>query len=237
VRDAESIIVNTHTDGPNACEENGPIGLLALAHALARVPRAARRRAVVLAFVTGHFQLPQLALDRQATSTWLAQHPELWDGRPGHLAAVAGLTLEHLGAMEWKDDAAGAFRPTGRPELELVYTGNAALDRLYRAALTGRTRTRTMTLRPANDLYPGEGEPLYRAGIPTISLVPLPDYLCAAPPDGGLDKLDVALMGEQIATFARVLAAIDAAETGALGRPEPEPRGLLRAIIARLRPR
>ena len=57
------------------------------------------------------------------------------------------------------------------------------------------------------------------------------------PPGGGLEKLDRDLMVEQIATFARVLAAIDASETGALGKPQPEPRGLRRALIARLRPR
>ena len=89
---------------------------------------------------------------------------------------------------------------------------------------------------PANDTYFGEGEPLFRAGISTISLVPLPDYLCAAPPGGGLEKLDRALMVEQIATFARVIDALDARETAAIGKPQPEPRGLLRALIARLRP-
>jgi hypothetical protein len=237
-RDDESIIVNTHTDGPNACQENGAVGLLALARRFARLPRAQRRRTIVFAFVTGHFQLPQLAREGQATSTWLAQHPELWDGRPGHRRAVAGLTLEHLGAMEWKDDAAAvAYGPTGQPELELVYTGNAALDRLYCAALAGRTRTRTVTLRPANDVYLGEGEPLYRAGIPTISLVPLPDYLCAAMPGGGIERLDRQLLREQIDSFARVLAAIDASDTAALGGPQPQPRSLLRALIRRLRPR
>jgi hypothetical protein len=43
-------------------------------------------------------------------------------------------------------------------------------------------------------------------------------------------------MVEQIATFARVIDALDARETAAIGKPQPEPRGLLQALIARLRP-
>jgi hypothetical protein len=98
----ETIIVNTHTDGPNACEENGAAGLLALAKA--HGSRTDRQRSIVFVFATGHFQIPQLVEGHgQATLAWLRRHPELWDGKPGHARAVAGLTLEHLGCLEWKD--------------------------------------------------------------------------------------------------------------------------------------
>ena len=53
----ENIIINTHTDGPNATEENGGLGLLALARHLAGLP--SRNRDMYFALVTGHFQLPQ----------------------------------------------------------------------------------------------------------------------------------------------------------------------------------
>lgn len=36
----EAIIVNTHTDGPNATEENGALGILALAKYFAKLPKA-----------------------------------------------------------------------------------------------------------------------------------------------------------------------------------------------------
>jgi hypothetical protein len=227
----EAIIVNTHTDGPNACEENGPVALLALAQCL-RDPQP--QRTIVFVFVTGHFQLPQLGVKSQATGTWLRHHPELWDGEPGHLKAVAGVTLEHLGALEWKD-VGGTYQATGKVELELVYTANQTLDRIYVDKRRTGTMQRTMTLRPVNDIYFGEGEPLYRAGIPTISLIPFPDYLCAAAPTGYIERLDPKLMCEQIRTFADVVDELDRTPAAGIGPPEPEPWTLLRILVLLVR--
>lgn len=219
----ESILINTHTDGPNAAEENGAVGLLAMASHFARQPAESRRRDMVFAFVTGHFQLPQFGHGHeQATTRWLRDHPELWDGKGGHKRAVAGLTLEHLGCKEWrdKDDRTGAHE-TGRLETELVYTGNPVMDRLYLDALAGRKKVRSITLRPVNGLHFGEGQPLFEAGIPNIALVPAPDYLCAAGENGYLDRLDPAFMHEQVRSFISMASALDATPTERLGKPEP----------------
>src|SRR5262249_26824267 len=51
----EVIIVNSHTDGPNATEENGGIGILALARYFSRMPKSARPRTLVFVLTTGHF--------------------------------------------------------------------------------------------------------------------------------------------------------------------------------------
>src|SRR5262249_23152367 len=51
----EVIIVNTHTDGPNATEENGGIGILALAKYFAKIPKSERKRTIVFPLTTGHF--------------------------------------------------------------------------------------------------------------------------------------------------------------------------------------
>ena len=76
----ENIIINTHTDGPNAAEENGGLGLIALARHLAALP--SRHRDLYFALVTGHFQLPQFSrtilnlahpeVGQGAVSTWMA---------------------------------------------------------------------------------------------------------------------------------------------------------------------
>jgi hypothetical protein len=92
-----------------------------------------------------------------------------------------------------------------------------------------------MTLRPVNDIYFGEGEPLYRVGIPTISLVPFPDYLCAAAPTGYIEKLDPKLMYEQIKTFADVVDELDQTPAASIGPPEPEPWTLLRILVLLVR--
>ncbi|WP_044877075.1 hypothetical protein [Paenibacillus sp. IHBB 10380] len=229
---SETVIVNTHTDGPNACEENGGVGLLAMARYFSSLPIEQRQRSMVFVFVTGHFQIPQFGIHGQATTRWLHDHPELWSGEGGHPRAVAGLTLEHLGCKEWKDsEDAAAYSYTGRFEVEFVYTGNQVMDELYRASLSGRTKVRSITLQPKSSIYFGEGQPLYMAGIPTVSLIPAPDYLCAAGEAGGLDKLDVHFMNEQIVTFIKLAAAIDCTPTEKLGKPQAHAKGIIGLLV------
>lgn len=233
-QEQESIIINTHTDGPNACEENGAVGLLAMARYFSSLPVEERRRTMVFVFVTGHFQIPQFGIHGQATTRWLHDHPELWDGKDGHIKAVAGLTLEHLGCLEWKDRQEGddmVYGPTGELDTELVYTGNQVMDELYMQSLEGRTKVRSITLRPKSTIYFGEGQPLYKAGIPTVSLIPAPDYLCATGEAGGLDKLDAGFMHEQIASFVKLVLAIDETPTEVLGEPQAPVRGIIGLLV------
>src|SRR4051794_21935453 len=51
----EVLIVNTHTDGQNAFEENCGIACVALAQHFAAKPKSARQRTLVFSCVTGHF--------------------------------------------------------------------------------------------------------------------------------------------------------------------------------------
>ena len=69
----QNIIINTHTDGPNAVEENGGLGLLALARHLAALP--SRNHDMYFALVTGHFQLPQFS-----RTILNPAHPEVGQG-------------------------------------------------------------------------------------------------------------------------------------------------------------
>lgn len=217
----ETIIVNTHTDGPNACEENGGCGILALARYFSKLPKSARNRTLIFVLVTGHFQLPQFGRHgKQATSTWLAMHPELWDGKEGHAKAVAGVTIEHLGCMEWRDDPGkGHPTPTGRLELDLIFTANQAMNDIYVKAASGRTKIRALTLAPlAAQAMLGEGQPLYASGIPTISSCPIPDYLCQILPGGGLDRLDADYAHQQVETFAQAVALLDRMPRDQIGK-------------------
>lgn len=225
----ETILLNTHTDGPNEVEENGPFALLSLLRYF-RQANLKPARTLICIFATGHFQLPQLGVEgKQATSRWLRDHPEWWDGKDGHAKAVAGVTVEHLGCMEWQDNPAKtAFRPTGRREPELVYTANESLSRLYLKAAAGRPDAVGFTLRPRNGIYLGEGQPLYQAGIPTVSFIPIPDYLCRLQDDSepGV-KIDSKLMHEQIRMLLELVLLLDRQSTADIGPLQRTSYGLL----------
>jgi hypothetical protein len=231
----ENIIINTHTDGPNATEENGGLGLVALARYLAAVP--ARNRDMYFALVTGHFQLPQftrtipnprnIVVGNDATSVWMLDHPGIYR------AATLGVTAEHLGATMWAD-VAGRYAATGGFEWSTTYTlphnplnvasaeQHAYLSAAAAVNASGWPDYPIATVRPGVlPVYLGEGAPLYTAGLGTVSHCPLPTYLLQAgdaqqPDLLDLDKLDKNLMYGQILTLARTIQALDAAPPAAL---------------------
>ena len=234
----EHIIINTHTDGPNAVEENGGLGLLALARHLAALP--SRNRDMYFALVTGHFQLPQFSrtilnpvhpeVGQGAVSTWMAGHPDIWQ------AAVLGVTAEHLGATMWTDDpVTGQYVPAGGSEWSATYTMprdvlsliNAEQD-AYLAAVAAVNASgwpdypvATVRPEPLFPVYVGEGSSLYAAGLGTVSLCPSPTYLLQAgdarqPQLLDLDKLDQRLMYGQILALAQTIGTLDALPVSAL---------------------
>ena len=216
--DKESVIINTHTDGVNCVEENGSIALLQLIKTL-KEKKLSRNH--IFVFVTGHFRLPVFKDSAgggvQATSKWLAMHPDLWDGKQGHLKAVAGVSIEHLGCMEFAD-VDGEYKATGKIQTELVYTGNNAMDDLYMEFARERENVRTMTLRGHNFLHFGEGQPLFNSEIPEIALVTAPDYLCVESENSEMDKFDINLMYEQTVTFENVIRKLDTVASKDIGQ-------------------
>jgi hypothetical protein len=233
----ETMIVNTHTDGPNATEENGGLGLLALAKHFAGLPAGNRDLHFVL--VAGHFQLPQFTgtipnarpvVGTDATSVWMLEHPEIYQ------RAVAAITVEHLGCTMWRTDpVTGKYAATGGYEWSTTYTAqrrdvvnavnaeqNAYLSALVSVNQSGWPNFPTATVLPGTiPLYLGEGAPLYAAGLGTVSLIPLPTYLLQAgdaqhPEQLDLDKLDKNLMYGQILTYANTIETLDRTPANAL---------------------
>lgn len=217
----ETVIVNTHTDGTNCVEENGAIALLELMRNTLGKPL---ERTHVFVFTTGHFRLPAFKDIRtgsfQSASRWMAMHRDLWDGKNGHAKCVANFTVEHLGCMEWRD-VDGEYKCTGKPEVEIVYTGNEFMDKLYIDTVKERKTVRTMTLRGHNALHFGEGQNFFTMGIPEISLVPAPYYLCVVSETGETEKFNLDLMCEQTETFAKLLEKAETIDTAAFGKSEP----------------
>ena len=73
--------------------------------------------------------------------------------------------------------------------------------------LAGSRDTNAVVVKPGP--FFGEGGALNRAGVPTIGYIPLPEYLCAAPANGCIDKMNPDLMHSQIEVFAKVLHKLD----------------------------
>jgi hypothetical protein len=195
----ELIIVNTHTDGPNATEENGAIGILALMKYFSRIPKGERKRTIVCPLTTGHFAGPWVPSIRGIIS----KYPELFK------KAVAGVTVEHLGCREWMDDAALHYRDTGRAEWSVAITPSKPMADLLIDALQG-SRDRAGVVNPVGGGFLGEGSSLSRAGVPTIGYIPQPNYLLAGPANGCIEKLSAELMHSQIQVFAKLIHRIDA---------------------------
>lgn len=214
----EAIIVNTHTDGINCVEENGPVALLEM---LRHVKDAEFEKTLIFVFVTGHFRLPSFKQnDMQASSKWLKNHRDMWDGKKGHIQAVASVGVEHLGCTEWKD-IDGIYQCTNPVDTELVYTANKAMDSVYYASLANRTAVRTVTVKGHNFLHFGEGQPPRNVGIPDISLVTAPDYLTAVNETHQMEKFSLDLMCEQIASFLKMIRMLDSMTADEIGKPEP----------------
>jgi hypothetical protein len=194
----EVIILNTHTDGPNATEENGAIGLVALAKYFAKIPRSERRRTIVFPMATGHFALPWVP----AIEGFIKKYPETMRN------TVAAVTVEHLACREWLDDASYAYKATGKNEWSIAITPNKVMGGLMVDALKGSI-DRAAVVNPAHGGWLGEGGWLNQAGVPTIGYIPQPNYLCAGPADGDIDKLSPELLHSQIEVFAKLVHAID----------------------------
>ena len=207
----EVILVNTHTDGPNATEENGGLALLALAKYFARQPQSARKRTLAFVLTTGHFAL-----------AYVRSIQEVIDHFPDIIKrTVAALTIEHLGTTEWVDDPSGYhYHPTGHHEPTWVYCPLEAQADLFLQSLRGTRAQRAAVLNPVTGPNPlhwfGEGLALYLAGIPTIAYIALPNYLLAGPANGGIDKLDPARMYSEITAFAKAIHELDRMPASAL---------------------
>src|SRR5205085_2685236 len=104
----KTILVVTHSDGSNAVEENGHIGLLELARDAVRRPH---RRNIVYVLTAGHLRIPAVSTHGQATSAWFEKHRDQWVGGAGNSRAVAGLVIEHLGARKVLGAASSELEP------------------------------------------------------------------------------------------------------------------------------
>ena len=207
----ECIIVNTHTDGQNAFEENGAVAAVAMARHFASLPPAQRlQRTLVFAFYPGHMSG---RVGIQDPRGWILKHPELVD------RAVAAVSIEHLGATEWVDDELG-YRATGENEIYGIWTTQGAtFEQVALPALVESGLQRHSLLKPPVQITPGRA--FHWLGVPHVSGIAGPTYLLNVTETGEMDKLDPDLAARQIGFYADVVRRLDTIDRAALTGNDP----------------
>ncbi|KAJ7250310.1 hypothetical protein C8J57DRAFT_682098 [Mycena rebaudengoi] len=151
----------------------------------------------------------------------------LWmDERPDIVAnAKAAIVCEHFGALEWKDEfnsGVPVYKATGKlePMWTMANSSKASdiLHKLYLEAFTGSPDSLRMALiapqrlNGTRSMWYGVGGSgtLGRSSLPTIGIIPQPDYLWASMIDGGWSKLDLPTVIAQINVILRLISSVDA---------------------------
>ncbi len=113
----EFTVINSHTDGTNGVEDNGPNAIIAIAQYLARLPKESLPRSIMVLLTSGHFAGGNGAVE------FLHRHGA--EGSLGRIAAA--VTIEHLGAQEWQGRRPkGRLESTGQPEMSAMFTPKVA---------------------------------------------------------------------------------------------------------------
>jgi hypothetical protein len=210
-------VVESHTDGTNAYEDNGPVAILAMARALAAQPRSCRPRTIEFAFPTGHFYQHIASPHRRHGGAGVLSRRL---DRAYDRGAVAGvMVLEHLGTLEYAarprpGHPGRILRPTGRPELQQVaVTPSARLRAAVVRAIERHRVARTAMLTGADGADParapehcsfgGEGTPYNERLLPTVAAISAPQGLYD--PVFGLEAIDVHRMRRETVAFTDLL--------------------------------
>jgi hypothetical protein len=207
----EVVFLTTQTDGPNECNENGGLGVLALATYAARLPPGKRKRTLVCSLPTGHYAAGAVA-DKvtgsgkpAGTRGVMNQHPEMVKKIVGHLS------LEQMAAMEWTA-ADMQWKETGLPAPEMwlpTATDTTAMQRVFHAATVGENPKYSRSAIVESGFAPGEGGAPRAAGLPGFGLMGAPQYFFRADPMGVIKKLSPRVMANQVDIATKMMVLMD----------------------------
>ena len=220
----ELVVLQSHTDGPNGLEDNGPEAILAMAAHLAALPRHELPRGILVLLSTGHFAIEEA----WGVEAFLAAHS-------GDLVPriAAALSLEHLGALARPEDYVGTDVPADHEFGCCFATPHRAVIDAARSAMDRASVTESIVLRPFvpdhtgnspdGTTWPGDGGPFWHtAGLPTLNFITGPGYTFNVEPV--LRYIDVGALRRQAMAFTE--AALELAAT---------PWDLLRAPVSERR--
>jgi hypothetical protein len=127
------------------------------------------------------------------------------------MGIVGQISLEQMGAMEWVD-MDGSYKATGNVANERwipTTATEAASAQMFMACTAGEDpRYSNLAVTPESGA-PGEGGSLRALGLPGIGLMGQPTYFFRADPKGVLDKLNPAVMRNQVAFATKMTVLMD----------------------------
>jgi hypothetical protein len=222
----QRLVIDSHTDGTNAAEDNGPVAMIAMARYFAKLPIACRPRTLVFAFSTAHFYQRVAGPDeRDGGAEQLAKQLDR-DYDKGTVSAV--VVLEHLGAIDYEEVARKTgpgmrLAPNGLRAIQFIgVTPSPTLVNTVDGVVSQYDMQRTILLQgadaPGNTVpqhcsFGGEGTPYEKHLLPTVGVIAAPQSLYD--PAFGLQGIDFGVMHSELLGFTELLNRM-----GAMSQPE-----------------
>jgi hypothetical protein len=212
----QRIVIDSHTDGTNAVEDNGPVAMVAMLRYFASLPATCRPRTLEFAFSTAHFYQRVARPDiRDGAAEQLAEQLDK-DYDKGTVSAV--VVLEHMGALDYEEvkRASGPgnrLAPNGLRAIQFVaITPSPQLVNAVDGVVQRYDMQRTILLQgadlPGNTVpmhcsFGGEGTPYEKHLLPTIGEIAAPQFLYD--PAFGLKAIDFDVMHSEMLGFTELI--------------------------------
>jgi hypothetical protein len=215
-------VVDSHTDGTNAVEDNGPIAMVAMAHYLAGLPLTCRPRTIEFVFPTAHFYQRLVDLNHRHGGAGVIAGQLDGEYDQGLVSSV--LVLEHLGAIDYEQMP----RADGGPGYELLPNGLRAIQFIGITPSPSLVSTvtevvskyelqRTILLQgadapgstvPSHCNFGGEGTPYNQHLLPTMGVIAAPQSLYD--PSFGLEGIDFNVMHSELLAYTELVTRLGA---------------------------
>lgn len=223
----QRIVVDSHTDGTNAVEDNGPVAMIAMARYWAALPLECRPRTIQLTFTTAHFY--QRVADpavRDGGAEQLAR--QLDDDYDAGTVSVV-VVLEHLGARDYQqvpraDGVGTRLEQNGLPSVQFIgVTPSPDLVAVVDGVVRAWDMRRTILLQgsdlpgetaPRHCSFGGQGTPYNKHLLPTVGVIAAPQTLYN--PAFGVEGIDFELMHRQVLGFTELVNRLGVMDQAAI---------------------
>ncbi len=231
----QRLVIDSHTDGTNAVEDNGPVAMVAMARYFASLPVLCRPRTIQFAFSTAHFYQRLVSPDKRHGGA--GQLAVQLDSEYDSGAVSAVVVLEHLGAIEYDevpriDGIGNKLAPTGLRAIQFIgVTPSPPLVGVVNDVVRRYDMQRSILLQgadaPGNTVpmhcsFGGEGTPYQNHLLPTIGVIAAPQSLYD--PAFGLEGIDFDVMHSEVLGFTDLLLQMGSMSQPAIAGSVPADR-------------